>query len=257
MGPVIPKVRVGDILLGTKNIRNWLQTASLLGYINQLANDYSTPKKGSLYLPSKKDRFVVAVNAWETFAVWGLDRDLVILFCNPTKERLQGGRGYAVPAPMPRHLDLGDEVAMSPALFSQWFIRTQGKRPDLLKTWPDHAYYLWASLQMNGISNPEHPVSYMIPPGVDTSFITHLHNEHPKSQIRERVQESIQLGLVRSKQRRRKPVGGRAYGPSLRDIPRWRAEISGLTANPRVVKKLKEKVILEIPQAVYDLVVNS
>ena len=70
MRPVIPKVRVGDILLGTKNLRNWLQTASLLNYVNQLGNQhYANSTKGSLYLPSKKDRFVVAVNAWETFAV--------------------------------------------------------------------------------------------------------------------------------------------------------------------------------------------
>jgi len=247
--PVIPKVQVGDILLGTKNLRNWLQTASLLSYVNLLANQhYANSKKGSLYLPSKTDRFVVAVNAWESFAVWGLDQDAIVLFCNAKNES----------HPKYKHGPSNrDAEAMSPALFSQWFVRTRGRRPDLLKTWPDHAYYLWASLQMNVISSPDHALNYMVPPGIDTPFTTHLHNDTPKHKIRELVQQGIQRGLIRGKQRRRPPVGGRAYGPSLQDIPRWREEIRGVTANPRIVKKLKEKTTIEVPQAVYDLIVNQ
>ena len=253
MHPVIPKVRVGDILLGTKNLRNWLHTASLLSYVNQLADPHCrNPKKSSLYLPTKKDRFVVAVNAWETFAVWGLGRDTVVLFCNPVTP--PSGR-----SPQPRgHSDRDQsEPAMSPALFAQWFIRTQGKRPDLLNTWPNHAYYLWASLQMNGISNPNHRLSYTLAPGIEAPFTTHLHNDSSKGPIREHVEQDIRYGLPRHKQRRRSVIGYRAYGPSLRDISRWRENIREVTSNPRVMKKLKEQVTVEVPQAVYDLIVNQ
>lgn len=251
MRPVIPKVRVGDILLGTKNLRNWLQTGSLLNYVTQLANNhYDNPKKDSLYIPTKQDRFVVAVNAWETFAVWGLDREAVILFCNPSEEK------HAIPG----YRKLGrksTDQAMNPALFAQWFIRTPGKRPDLINTWPDHAYHLWAALQMNVISNPETPLSYSISPGIETYFITPRYGDLKKAEMRERVRQTIQAGLILRKQRRRQPAGGRTYGPHLEDIPRWQEQIRGVTANPRIRKRLKEKVTFEIPQVVLDMLVNQ
>lgn len=254
MRPVIPKVRVGDILLGTKNLRNWLQTASLVNYLSTLAS-HRNPKKGSLHVPTKKDRYVVAVNAWDTFAVWGIERDVVILFCNPVEvSALEGG----IPYPSPRGRRKGPaEAVMSPGLFAQWFIRTRGKRPDLLNTWPDYAYYLWASLQMNAISSPRNSINYLLPPPTESPFTAHLHNEHGKGLIRERVEQAIRDGLPRHKQRRRSPSGGRAHGPSLQDIPRWKEKIRGIAANPRVIKKLRENVTLEVPQEIFNMVVSQ
>ncbi len=248
MRPVIPKVRVGDILLGTKNLRNWLQTRSLLSYVNQLSsNHHQDPKKVSLYLPTKQDRFVVAVNAWETFAVWGLDREAVILFCNPSEEP----RAVATRR-KPRRKDTVQ--AMSPALFAQWFIRTPGKRPDLINTWPDHAYHLWAALQMNVISHPEHPLGYSVPPGHEASFTIPYHGrEMDKVNMREIVRQTIRSGLILREERDRWPAGGRTYGPHLKDISRWQEQIQKVTSNPRIRKSLKENVTLEVPQAVLDM----
>ena len=252
MRPVIPKVRVGDILVGTKNLRNWLQTGSLLNYVSQLASGHpQNSKRDSLYIPTKKDRFVVAVNAWETFAVWGLDREAVILFCNPSDApRVPLSRRK------PRRRDT--DQAMSPALFAQWFIRTPGKKPDLINTWPDHAYHLWAALQMNAISHPEHLLGYSVPPGREASFtIPHLGYDVDRANMREIVRQTIQAGLILRKQRRRSPAGGRTYGPHLEDISRWQEQIRRVTSDPRIRKRFKEKVTLEVPQAVFDMLVNQ
>ncbi len=243
MRPIVPKIRVGDVLFGTKNLRNWLQTSSLLSYVQALAGRSS--REGKLYIPTKKDRFVVAVNAWETFAVWGLDSDVIILFCNPG----------------PRRHTYQDkqEPAMTPALFAQWFIRTRGRCPDL-RSWPNHAYYLWGSLHMNAVSVPGKRLGYTIPSGLDSVFNYHEYNDHPKEVVRERVVDTIGYGLTRRKAKRSPFAGDRRVGPTLNDILAMRRQISDFTANPRVVKKLKEeigKITIAVPQTVYDMLVNS
>jgi len=248
MRPIVPKVRVGDVLLGTKNLRNWLQTASLLSYVQGLAGHSYRTK--NLYIPAKKDRFIVAVNAWETFGVWGLDQDqdAIILFCNPGQSRRVAGE---------------DEIewnpTMTPALFAQWFIRTRGRQPDLL-SWPNHAYYLWGSLQMNAISNSHKRLGYSIPAAHDRAFHSHETNDAPKEVVKERVVTAIRYGLTRQKAKRSRPGGSRRVGPTLGEIQSMRRQISNFTANPRVVKTFKEemnKIQKEIPQNVYEIIVNS
>lgn len=265
MRPVIPKVRVGDILLGTKNLRNWLQTASLLGYITQLADPHDqNPKGGSLFIPTKKDRFVVAANSWETFAVWGMDREVMVMFCNPTAPAARNSIGLPAEvrvgirgtARRDAAFGLVEDPVMSPALFAQWFIRTRGKNPDLLNAWPDHAYYLWASLQMNGISSSRDSLSYIALPGVDAPFANGRHYEIDRGELRRLVRQIIRSGLPRKKERRRSPSRGRAYGPRLQDIPVWREQIRAVAANPRVMKKLKDKTTLEVPKAILEMVAH-
>ena len=239
MRPIVPKIRVGDVLLGTKNLRNWLQTASLLGYVRGLAGQ--PPYQSDLYIPAKSDRFVVAVNAWETFGVWGLDQDVVILFCNPS------------------HKQPDYESAMTPALFAQWFIHTRGRHPDLL-SWPDHAYHLWGSLQMNAISAPAKRLGYAIREAREHAFSYQQHNGAPREVVKERILGTIRHGLTRQRAKRVRVAGDRRIGPTLVDIQMMRKEICGFSINPRVVKRFKEeisKIKVEVPKSVFEMSINN
>jgi hypothetical protein len=236
--PVVPKIRVGDVLLGTKNLRSWLQTASLLNYVRQVADRYGEgPGKAKLYLPSKKDRFVVAVNAWETFAVWGLDQKVMLLFCNPKTPKSHSTREMAV---HPLQLRPGrNEPTMNPSLFAQWFIRTRGKYPDLL-SWPEYAYYVWGSLQMNAISSSQARLSLGFNGDHSFPMLATIPHDCGRAVIRERIELAIYDGLTRPKARRvRIVVSGYSYGPQVSDLPRMQEEIRKITSNPRIVKKLK------------------
>jgi len=144
--PVVPKIRVGDVLLGTKNLRNWLQTKSLLAYTQKLQVGMHVDNS-ALYVPHKKNRFVVSVNAWNTFAACDFENRIVLFFCNPT------------------HPDTRKELEprMTPGQFATWFIHTRERRPNL-RIWPEWAYHLWASYQMNLTSSKNYHLGFFIPP---------------------------------------------------------------------------------------------
>ncbi len=184
MKPLISRIRAGDVLYGTRNLRMYLQTASLYRVVN-----YATKCAGgvdplvwdgapSLYVPKKDDKFIVAVNTHNRFAVWSPNQKAVLLFLNPVQSQPAGklrgkhvssgvttngtrwGGGDApddaMPDAAPENLPRttgptrGRADRMSPALFSSWFIRTRFKRPDLTQ-WPSHAWYLYCCLQLNTV----------------------------------------------------------------------------------------------------------
>lgn len=248
MRPVIPKIRVGDILLGTKNLRSWLQTSSLLKCISQVEQGLLGEPESSLCLPSKADQYVVAANAWEAFGVWTLDRDFTLVFSNPGPRRHRS-RGH------------DPEPAMSPGLFAQWFIRTRGRRLDL-STWPNPAYYLWGSLQMNAAGRRYHGLSFAPTPDLHGNPLTmSRQTTPPRDDMREITETAIRCGSTRPKAPQRREAQGFAYGPCLRDIPNMQAEIRRIAANPRVVKSFLKKYcegpLAKLPKEVYNIIVNQ
>ncbi len=227
MRPVVPRVRVGEVLLGTKNLRNWLHTSALRVYVRRLKGRPTESLENGLPPLAKTDKFVVAVNAWETFGVWNRENEIVLLFVNPPRGR--GGFG-PVESGAPR---------MSPDLFARWFIRTKGRQPDL-EAWPNYAYHLWAALQMNVYSGgPHRQINYAAMLGVEAPFTLARRNDgNNRAFIREKLEQSIPFGVTRQKTRKRHPSNEVAYGPDLRDLPTMRQEIRNITKNPHMAAKL-------------------
>jgi hypothetical protein len=191
-------------LYATRNLRNWLQTASLT-YSVKYIRDGGTLKasKGVIYTPNKKDNYVVCTNAGLVFAVFVPEREMLLAFVNadPKVQRegiqLRGLHNSVLAAPMatsdgihksPRvaatHADppakkkkKRDEqsnIRMSPALFSTWFIRSNEKMPDM-REWPDYAYGTWVSLQMNAVSiDGDYRLSISIPRHYEHLFNSQL-----------------------------------------------------------------------------------
>jgi hypothetical protein len=180
--PVVPKIRVGDVLRGTRNLRSWIHASMWKTYID--ASD-----RGVLYLPtprsivfnlSKEDDFIVAVNAWNKFAVWHRKQKLLILFLNgqsnsdgiserprqvveiPERHRKLRKMNsiHPIPSDLSTTIPFGlrskrfeerysrRHTYMSPELFARWFIRTPERHPDL-RRWPLYAHHTWAALHMN------------------------------------------------------------------------------------------------------------
>lgn len=263
MKPIIPKVHVGDILLGTKNLRNWLQTASIFRYLTVLKNgipwDAGIVKNYNIYTPSKDDKFVVAVNIGNSFLVWQIGQNITILFVNGKSKTMTKPNILAPPEPEFKILEQTQHVnkkfsakmKMDPSIFSKWFIRTEGKRPDLLNSWPDYAYQFWGSLQMNGVSNRENPIRVRVTNLIDFPFTTHLDNTQPKTFIREQVKDTIKKGIIRGSNDKNTYVNGRGpYGPSLDDIHRLRRQIHEIMNNSRVAKKLETDVGFRLPSSI-------
>lgn len=143
MQPLVPKIRAGEVLRGTRNLRHWLRTASILHNLETLHRNgrgFTDPSlaKG-LYTPQKDDAFVVAANTPFHFCAWSPRQNVTLIFINPTGAHVKTARSY-----------------MNPSLFATWFVRTNEYNLDL-KTWPHSAYYLWAMLQMNGMAVPGNP----------------------------------------------------------------------------------------------------
>ncbi len=238
MKPVVQKIRVGDVLLGTKNLRNYLRTCSMLRYFRVLDRRYG-PKgdpKSLLYTPSKQDQFIVSVNNHGRVAVWVPNKNVVLLFVNRSQDAV--GR-YST----------GSDVTMDSNIFAQWFVRTQGRKP-AVKTWPIHAHYLWASIHMNGWRNPkaqlrmhsghvEHtedgPFEFADGLGVD---------ECDRQTISHAVRESVKRGIFRNFPNSKKQIpqlfsdGG--FGPRLQDLPNLRLTLENMMRNPRLVSKAKQ-----------------
>ncbi len=234
MKPVISKIRVGDVLLGTKNLRNYLRTCSMLRYFRVLDRKYGPKKdpRSLLYTPSKQDQFIVSVNNHGRFAVWSPNKNVVLLFVNRTADGLNNRR-----------------TVMDASIFAQWFVRTQDRSP-AVKTWPTHAYYLWASIHMNAWRNPkiqlrmqsghaerteDGPFEFADGLGVD---------EYDRQKISHAVRESIQRGIFRNFPNNKKQIpqlfSGGGFGPRLQDLPRMRSELENIMRNPRLVSKAKQ-----------------
>jgi hypothetical protein len=130
MIPLVPGVRVGDILTGTRILRHWLRAASIWRIFYNVSNN-----RGSilppLYSPRKSDQYVVLANIGEAFSVWNRKDGTVLVFANPS-----------IPSDNPHIYQ-----RMSPAIFSSWFVRTEGRLPDVMD-WDDKARYVWLSIQM-------------------------------------------------------------------------------------------------------------
>lgn len=228
MRPVIPRVRVGDVLKGTRNLRHWLQTAATLNYLNNLRHNYgdSNKAKECIYTPSKNDEFLVTVNAWGVFGVYSVNKDVVLLFINRSKEY---------------HKRMHRPLLMDPTIFSKWFIRTPRKCPDL-ETWPLFPYYMRACLHLN-VSSMKHEMNtpqMQIMNGPEGPFQMHSNQVGgwEKASLKAFVQASTPKGITR-------PGAWNwisaymGHGPRMEDLEPMRGEIMRLCSNPRLLQKIK------------------
>ena len=152
----MPKIRVGEVLRGTRNLRHWLRTASILRNVESLHRNgmgFLDPGFGkNLYTPQKDDSFIVAANTPFHFCVWSPRQNVSLVFINPS------GRYEKEVTPY-----------MSPALFATWFVRTNEYNLDLTK-WPHFAYYIWALVQMNALALPNQPYALNLGKTHNTPF---------------------------------------------------------------------------------------
>lgn len=248
MNPVVPKIRVGDVLHGTKNLRSYLRTCSLVQYFKYMDRRYAKPKdaKSLLYTPHKGDQFVVCVNNHDRFAAWSPNKDVVLLFVNPTGGRLPStGLLSRMRAPAE------SGPYMSPEIFPQWFIRTRGRNPDV-KSWPKHAHYLWAALHMNAWRNPETSlqIHYGINKTEDIPFQLHQYfggnaGGVDRSTLQHAVREAVQRGTFRNYPGKKQLKMGirspqvNVTGPCLEDLRGLRRQLDELMKNPRLMSKVK------------------
>ena len=228
MRPLIPRVRPGDILKGTRNLRNYLQVASTLTYLNDLSNGARPSKKDKakdIYRPSKNERFLVTVNAWGVFGTYSLDTEVVLLFSNPL---------------LPHHT--GSE-RMNPTIFSKWFIRTPYKRTALVE-WPYYAYYMRVALHLNmGNARSDNAPNYHFHTGVAGPFtmrdVSYAH--HSRGSLNEFLRMWATRGATRATAThgRNCPSGG--FGPRLEETADLHEQVRTLCSNPRIAERIKKE----------------
>lgn len=236
MRPVIPRVRVGDILKGTRNLRHYLQTASTLNYINDLAQGMLVRRKKEdhhVYTPSKDEGFLVVTNAWGTFCAVSTSTNAGLLFRNPVVDH------HIRPLSMRGRPDV---LYMDPTIFSQWFICTGEKQPDVRK-WAEHAFYIWAAIQLNLTNTMDlGALAVHVMSGAEGPF--HL-TKNGKGVKRDHVTSLVQAWAVRGNTRLSAPDRGRlpngGYGPRLAEIEEMKSTIKDLCRNPRVAQRLKSE----------------
>ncbi len=240
MRPLIPRVRVGDILKGTRNLRNYLQTAATLAYVIPLSKNYvgslrqeecdSIREKLRNYRPSKDDEFLVTVNAWNMLGAYDVSSGVVLLFCNTTRtpSRQPSAHSSAYAYFKPR---------MDPTIFSRWFIRTHKKRVSIA-TWPKEPYYMWAALHLNlsHIRKDTHP-SFHFPDQPEDLFIPEPNSKRWKrSQLIALLYKWRTRGITRSFSQGK---CDQSSGPRLEEIETMRELIGEICANPRVAQRVK------------------
>lgn len=223
MPPVIPKVRVGEVLFGTKNLRHYLRTASILSYVRDL---HVGIKPSLIYTPSRQDRFVVAANVRPYFAAWGPNQDVVLLFKNGEEDR--GPR-------------------MDPNIFAQWFVRSGLYQPDL-SSWPGYACTIWSVLQMNSGSVPRNTITIAPAPnklnisglgeGTKTPFMIHKATTGNKDLVFENTRAAIRCGMTRPNAPRNAFRKDFSCGPRLSDLKAMYEELARITRNPRIIQQL-------------------
>jgi hypothetical protein len=237
--PLVPKIRVGDVLYGTKNLRNYLRVCSLVRYLKVLDRPRSIRKPIEIYTPRKDDRFLVVVNTPELFCVWGENLDVMLRFSNGSSEYPDK-----------------ENIRMNPTLFTRWFINTRERNPDVLK-WPLHVYHTWAWFQMEASKNRETPIvsSPIRGPSERVEGDPFLLRDHMESITRRTdqatVRQAVREAATNKAYRYPQPVGGhdipglglsqtgpalkrsvvttRPLGPCFRDRDRLLLELSTLT----------------------------
>jgi hypothetical protein len=238
--PLIPRVRVGDVLKGTRNLRYYLQTASTLKYLQEIKHGAGAARarRQNIYRPAKNDKFLVTVNAWGLFGVYNLDTEVILLFGNPTirpknSTRSTLGRLSSIQPKMP-------DMRMNPTIFSQWFIRTHIKMVDL-RDWKDPAYYMRSVLHLNlaNIRSDNVP-SYYFQHGQSGIFDGYMNGEGWQ---RDNLLHLSKAWAARGATRVGAPTGkntpGGGFGPRLEEIGGMKREIFQLCTNPRIAQCLK------------------
>lgn len=222
MHPLIPKVKVGDILLGTRNLRSYLRTVSVLECLNRLYTGLGKQQsRADLYTPSKAREYIVACNAWNMFGVWEQSSNVVVLFANPSTT--------------------GEPPLMDPKIFAHWFIRTKDKSLDRT-SWPEHAINLWAFLHMNAISLPRNGQGFMLAERYNLPFTLadKLQQLDRTDHALNYVRGAIKRGYTRPSAPRihfiRPP--GRGIGPAWSRMSDYRQQIRELICNPRIRHRL-------------------
>lgn len=174
MQPLVPKIRVGEVLRGTRNLRHWLRIASILHNVrlHHMRGPHAPILVKNLYAPHKDDTFVVAANTPFCFSVWSARKNITLIFINPHGKLLESAPTY-----------------MSPSLFATWFVRTGEYFLDLNR-WPHYAYYLWVLVQMNALALPTHRHYLSLGSYYDCPFEFHV--EVNNGQIRESAAKYIQ-----------------------------------------------------------------
>ncbi len=267
MKPLISRVRAGDVLLGTKNLRTYLQMASLCrialyGQAHGLAERrgrHDIVRGGPvLYSPNKSDQFIVLANTDDRFAVWSSNQNLVLLFVNPcpkgaAPKTLGTRRVVSIPQPL---LKPGQFVPsggvewryvaprMTPEIFSSWFIKTRLKNVDLTQ-WPDYAWYLHVSLQ-HGVTSQGKPrdsrgagafsfVSHLGQWEIDAPFkLAEWNKGSQRAQMARLATKLLERGIGRTTANRPSSLGmNHGYGPLLGDIPVIKNKIREAAQNPR------------------------
>lgn len=232
MKPVVPKVRVGDVLCGTRNLRNYLRTCSLARYLTAVGSGMVRKEQlGRLiHAPSRNDAFVVAANAHGRFCVWSPQGDIVLIFLNTDRDA-------------PNHPRFAD--TMNKKLFAQWFTRTPARWPETRK-WPLYAQFLRAGLHFNAIRNQGFHIHFS-PPGRasaawDLPFDfaqRNVSNRLDQATIQQAIQEAILTGVFRN-------AGPRSWwaptsaGPTLEALRDFREEVHRLSRHPRIASKLNK-----------------
>ena len=263
MLPVVPKVRVGDILYATRNLRNWLQTASLMYSVKHIRNGGSArSSKSVIYTPGRGDKYVVCVNAGLVFAVFVPGQELVLFFINRTEKTSGKAMQFQALNPITeggrrdlqkkKGVSRENDDRMSPSLFSTWFVRSNEKMPDL-RQWPDHPYAAWASLQMNAISvNGDYRLTVSLPRQYDSIFYPNMgglgnfgagKKSKDRGTVRSCLQYAIKIGMTRDNYQTgyfSTTMMGHAFGPRMSDIEMFRKDLRRWTKNPRTRKSLKE-----------------
>jgi len=237
--PLIPRVRVGDVLLGTRNLRHYLQTAATLNYLQEVSQDlsYRNRAKANLYRPSKEDEFLVTVNAWDTFGVYNVSKEVMLLFHNPSKD-LSTPAGFIRKKPtgksFPRRMDT--------TIFSKWFIRTNMKYTDL-SGWPATPYYMWAALHMNlnSIRSDSVPNFHCDGSPHGPFHMGSQQRNWKRGQLMTLLRDWVPTGITRSGAPTPRQLPNQGFGPRLEDIEGMRRDIESLCSNPRLAQRLKSE----------------
>ncbi len=232
MRPLVAKVKVGDVLHSTRNLRNYLRTSSLLQRVEGVRQGKDRTRLKALHTPSKDDEFVVAVNAWGVFGVWCKRDSLVIIWSDPRKES---------DGSVSTHASRG----MTPDRFAHWFVRTKYRQPDL-REWPRYAYNMWAFLQLNALaSTPDYQGGWRLDRYHPFNFHTWLANMGDHQNVQNHVRTAIKKGFTRSKLGGKTNIspGGGGSGPKITDMESMQESLRKLLSNPRFRNKVTESGI--------------
>ena len=240
MQTLVPRIRAGEVLRGTRNLRHWLRTASILYNLENLHRNslrFTDPSLAkSLYAPQKDDSFVVAANTPFHFCVWSARQNISLVFINPHGKYLQ--------ETSPSY--------MSPGLFATWFVRTNEYNLDLSK-WPHYAYYMWAVVQMNVSALFDHDYTLNLSRHYIHPFLfsQNVNNAEVRNSVAECVKQAARRGRLRAAglkvwHTRRYGTDYTGYGPHLRQIQSMQSNIKNYLSNPRSLPGPKSKFSNEV-----------